>query len=462
MKKTEKVFCSICLAILMFFFCTIIIRTVTRQVLVKHLGINNVFTNVVLFDVQNINDGTNLGDGNGSGFDEELHTTASVKVDWTALYPFSEEVLEEKAVEEKAERVDKLTSTIALLEGNVETYTSNYLLGHKKLIEAANAYENVIKWNYAPYSEYNGVITTSDGYLTSFYALSDVSEIANATISLAHFCRENNTPFIYVNTPFKVCEYDDIDISGVTDFTNQNVNSFIDQLEDYGIDYFDLRKQLHAERLIHHELFFRTDHHWTPESGLWAARTIADLLNAEYGFNFDVSLIEDVQFTSVLYPNWFLGSQGKKVTLSNTEPDDICLLYPNYPTKLHFELKTRGINTDGDFSILYNMKQIDECDYYNRSPYHTYSYGDQALERIENKLVDNGNRLLLVHDSFGDCVIPFLSLGCQYLDAIDLRYFDGSLQSFILQEKPDAVVILYNPSQTRYSKVESGGLFDFR
>ena len=56
MGKAEKAFCSICMIILLFFFCAVSIRTFTRQVLVKYFGINNSFTNIILFDVQTLND----------------------------------------------------------------------------------------------------------------------------------------------------------------------------------------------------------------------------------------------------------------------------------------------------------------------------------------------------------------------------------------------------------------------
>ena len=77
------------------------------------------------------------------------------------------------------------------------------------------------------------------------------------------------------------------------------------------------------------------------------------------------------------------------------------------------------LDETGDISLCYDMDKVSEIDYYNKSPYSTYFYGDNALMRIENLLEDDGLRVLLLHDSFSDCVIPFLSLGIEYLDTID-------------------------------------------
>ncbi|MBR0278815.1 MAG: hypothetical protein IJQ75_02385, partial [Synergistaceae bacterium] len=84
-----------------------------------------------------------------------------------------------------------------------------------------------------------------------------------------------------------------------------------------------------------------------------------------------------------------------------------------------------------------------------------------------NKLALNTKRLLVIHDSFSDCVIPFLSLGVSHLDAIDLRHFTGSLRTFIETVKPEAVIVEYNAEMPgRYSSFSatqgSKKLYDFR
>ena len=152
---------------------------------------------------------------------------------------------------------------------------------------------------------------------------------------------------------------------------------------------------------------------------------------------------------------------GKKVTLSRAHPEDFTLLYPENETLLHYEVKSEGFDSDGDFSILYDMDCLREKNYY-QDPYLAYIYGNQPLERIENKLVDNGYHILVIRDYFGNCVIPFLAMGIQYVDAIDLRYFDGSLQTYIEAEHPDAVVVIYNSGMLNDLTIRSGGLFDFR
>lgn len=472
MKKSDKVFCSICFAILMFFFCSICVRFLTRQVLVKHFGISNALTSTVFFDAQFLN-GDKAVDAENAQMPEQRST--HVAIDWAALYPFSEaSQIQRASGEEESETKEeaKEQSAFAIaserfiqktdsLEKYIEMYASDYLVGYHSITELAKKYEKALNWNYVSYSEYNGVVETSDGYLTTLQAKIDVQKHADSVRSLSDFCASEDIGFLYVNTPVKVCKETDKGISGVIDFSNQNADDFLAIVRSKGINHFDLRIPLHNEGYDHHSMFYKTDHHWLPETGLWAAGRILSVLNEENGFQADMSCADPKRYKADVYPEWFLGSQGKKVTLSRAEPEDFTLLYPENETRFHYEVKSEGIDSDGDFSILYDMDCVREKNYY-QDPYLAYIYGNQPLERIENKLVDNGYHILVIHDSFGNCVIPFLAMGIQYVDAIDLRYFDGSLQTYIETEHPNAVVVIYNSGMLNDLTILPGGVFDFR
>ena len=97
------------------------------------------------------------------------------------------------------------------------------------------------------------------------------------------------------------------------------------------------------------------------------------------------------------------------------------------------------IDRQGDFSILYNMKELKPGSY----SYHAYAYGDRALIQIQNKKKQDGKHLLLLHDSYGASAAPFLALGMERLDLLDTRYFTGSFRTYIEREHPDTVILCY-------------------
>jgi hypothetical protein len=90
-------------------------------------------------------------------------------------------------------------------------------------------------------------------------------------------------------------------------------------------------------------------------------------------------------------------------------------------------------------------------------------YGDKQVITVHNKLVHDGKKILLVKDSFAEVVSPFLSLGVEELHILDLRYFNGSIKSYVAQQQPDMVVVMYNPSVIDYTKYpEYKKMLDFR
>ena len=376
-----------------------------------------------------------------------------INIDWERLYPF------EKGIK----RVTKQKETLyEYVKRKCEDYSSRNFFGYYSIVEYAKQYENVVAWNMVHVSDYNAVVKLHDDYLTTYQLSEDVTENARSTIELSEYCRKNGIEFFYANFPAKICIYEDKDVSGILDFTNQNADKFLAMLNASGVKYYDFRKMLHDDGMKHHEAFYVTDHHWKAETGLWAARHILKILRDDYNWDVNPDVLNPERFDYVIYPEWFLGSQGKKVTLSQTKPDDFTMIYPKFETHIHYEIPSKEINTDGNFSVTLNMKQIEKKDYYHLSPYHAYSYGDIALIKCENYLIRNGKKILVIHDSFSDCVLPFLSTGNQNVDAIDLRHFTGSLKSYITKHKPDLIAVMYNsgiPANKTYPAIR---LYDFK
>ena len=372
---------------------------------------------------------------------EEVHTVENIN--WEKLYPFNDGSTAEYSIHSRT--IVKYIYTF--IKEKCKHYSSDGLIGYINIVEAAKKYEELIGWNIAPYDENTLAIKLHDGYLSGLNSSVDVSPHAEAVIDFADWCRSKGIGFFYVNAPYKVCISEDKDISGILDFSNQNADRFLGILGEAGIKTYDLRKILHQDGMKHHESFFITDHHWKPETGLWAAKHILGFLRDDYGWNVEPEILNPDKFEGIVYPEWFLGSQGKKLTLARIQPEDFTMIYPKYETLIHYEVPDKNINTTGDFSVMYSMYSVASRDYYGRTPYGAYGHGDRPLIRTHNYMNHNGKKLLTIHDSFADSVVPFLSMGIEYTAEIDLRYFTGSLKKYIAADTPDVIIIMYN---TRY------------
>ena len=268
-------------------------------------------------------------------------------------------------------------------------------------------------------------------------------------MKLADFATEQGVHLLFVQAPFKVDAYGDEDVNGKLDFSNQNADELLSGLRQNGIEVMDLRETFHEAAPTseaYHRFFYRTDHHWRPQAALLATDLLAQRLESE-GIPMTRAAYAPEQYQVETHPAFFLGSQGKKVTLAKTKPDDFDVVTPNFPVKLHVEMPSLDVNATGGFDLLLDPHQIERQDYYNLNPYAFYGHGDLPLLRIENQNQPNsGKRILILRDSYCDTLIPYLALGCRQITALDLRHFTGSVETFIREEKPDVIVVMYTAS----------------
>lgn len=439
--RAGKIFAVMVLAVLGLMFTAIGVRAAAKNVLVDRLGMDNAFTKLVFMDNPVLNDA------------EGEHSGHSVHVDWKALYPATRWDAEE-AVSGAAGKVNSLKAVklvgkyknkIDGIEKAAEYYSTKFLPLYSRITELTAGYEELLHWNYVCYGEYNSITVLDDGYLFHLvekHGPEYYEENAQTWGQLSAWCRDRGMDFVYVQQPTKIDEFADPE-SGTTDFSNQNANVLLGLLAERNVDIHDHRTDIRNSGIRLRDMFYVTDHHWKAETGLWASQRLLECMKDDYGYDVEPELLDSSNFDAVVYHEWFLGSEGKKLTLAKCEPEDISLLYPRFDTDLHLTIPNLELDETGPFEITYDMSCIEEKDYYNLNPYAAYDWADCPLISIENLKADNDVRILFIHNSFANVEIPFMALAVQKLDALDLRYFDGSVYSFIEETRPDMVIVAF-------------------
>ena len=422
-----------CAVFLVLVMGSVFLRLGTAQILVKKLHIDNIWTEIVLWDNKELR---NIKPKSDIPKDE-------IRVDWANEYPFPD--YSETTTSDNSNNKSfpmRVTKKASSVENRIRAWTSTQLMGYIDLVNYANFYNKSIGWNIPMMGGYNSVVALDDGQLVDFKERKDMTPMIEAVAKLNDSCHKQGCQFFVAMAPGKISRKE-TELAGKLDFSNQNGDAFEEGLTSHGIACLDLRDTMEAEVSDTHELFYRTDHHWKASTGRWAAEIIAKYLNDRLGYKIDTSLMKSEQYREVFYPSWFLGSRGKKVTLSRTTPDDFALYYPKFVTSFHYEIPSMDKNTDGDFSVMYDMKKVEPLDYYGLNPYGAYNYGDRALIKIHNNMVEDGKKILILKNSYADSVIPFLSVGVETIHVLDLRHFTGSLQTYMKVYKPDTVILLF-------------------
>ena len=293
------------------------------------------------------------------------------------------------------------------------------------------------------------VVHLSNGALNFAYLGSTPTDMTSLADSLNTFrddLAQRDIPLLFVAAPQKVEAGKDLLPPGLTDYNNQNADQFLSLLEAHGTDTVDLRPLFEATE-DYSSWFFRTDHHWKPEAAFYAWQSLTGILEANYGISTDPQYTDEANYDKVVYEDYFLGSQGKRVGTLYAGTDDITEYIPKFETDFTYTCPFYAIDRSGPFetSLLF-PERVAEKDYFNGNPYTLYAGGDYPLATIENHTNPDGKKIVLLRESFSCALTPFLALSCSELTTIDLRYFSGDLMNTLEELDPDLVMVLYSVS----------------
>lgn len=338
------------------------------------------------------------------------------------------------------------TGLVTWFEDTCRAFCTSELPGRETLTEANAAINRAAgKWIFESTSP--RVVPLSDGHLSGvehIYYYQDQSD--RKVAELAGWVEEQlQAPFLYVQAPCVLCQYDQ-DQLPLPEMSNENAEAswLLRGLEERGVDWLDLRESLHAGGLDHAECFYRTDHHWTMETGLWAARTVAEELNERYALGLDTAPLAAQRFESRVWERAFLGSWGRKVTLRFAQPEDFALPVPEESGNFRLLVPEDGIDVSGGFEILYDEAAITPEDLYSGNSYGAVLRGDCPYLVVKNLENPDGPVVAVLRESFAVAVGPYLSMAAGEVHFIDARYYQGSVRSLLEEIGPDVVTALIN------------------
>ena len=303
-----------------------------------------------------------------------------------------------------------------------------------------------------------GMYVYDEGYIVSAAKETSTDYEYEQMVDLKKFLDERGINLLYVNQPTKYVD-DAIfkEEFGVESYCNRNADKFLERISAAGINIIDLRDEMLEDEMNVYNMFYRTDHHWTTESGLWAAEKIAEGLNEYCGYDIDLSIYNHSNYSFEEVQDCWIGEQGRKVGLSYVGLDDFTIIRPNFETNYTYIYVTKPETYDGTFDEFINdevySSERANGSYYGRNWYYSYS-GKSVI----NHNVETG-KILLLSDSYAQVMEPFLSLGVGEIKKVLLRDFKGNIREVIENAGCDTVVIAYaefmigahdNPESSNY------------
>lgn len=421
--------------VMMVFMLSIFTRIITKNIIVEKLKINNSITQFIMKGMS-VMDAMDEATG-------EFYTD----VDWEKLYPFKQKKdTVDTVVAEKEKIVDAYIGKVQHIKTVLQDYCDQYLMGRVKFVEQAYAFEKLFQWTLIPYGSDNGIVIKDDGYMTYVSDKMDVTDMVDHMGGLHNYLEEKEIDMLYVQAPSKISPSNPGLPPGVKDYTNDNIDNLLEGLSLKDIDYLDLRQFIVEGYDSYEDAFYKTDHHWKTTTAFRAAQVVAEYINAKGYISIDESKIATEQFDIETYEKYFLGSQGKKVTLAVAEPEDYQLVVPKYNTDFTIRIPERNIDMQGDFkNTLLDYRHLQTIDYYNENCYASFMNRNDVYSKIINNDADlDEKKILIIKDSYSTPLIPYLALGVKEIDTIYELLFEGSIQTYIEETEPDLVIVMYS------------------
>ncbi len=175
------------------------------------------------------------------------------------------------------------------------------------------------------------------------------------------------------------------------------------------------------------DLFYRTDHHWKGTTAYAVYRSICEQNKIPVFSQDELSLHST---------DGFYGSYYSKCKKAGTAPDT--LLFYDLP----FAVKTE---VDGEVKEnWFDNEQLEKRDKYGAL---LYGNGGLTILQKASHTKDSTNtpkRLLLIKDSFSNCMAQLFLSGFDEIYIVDLRSYPSGIQALCAEKHFDQTLILYN------------------
>lgn len=178
----------------------------------------------------------------------------------------------------------------------------------------------------------------------------------------------------------------------------------------------------HADKPV----FYRTDHHWTTLGAFYGANALLESLRKE--------ALKAEDFTVETASDSFCGTLYSQSGVHWVTPDT-----------LEFWVEEDGLQVTSwrtgkeEAAPLYERSYLEVKDKYS-----AFLGGNQPLCVIKNENVTDGSKLLLVRDSYGDSLAPFLAQRFEEVHLVDLRYYRFPVSVYAAENEIDDIAVVYS------------------
>lgn len=193
---------------------------------------------------------------------------------------------------------------------------------------------------------------------------------------------------------------------------------------------------------VNEDIYLRTDHHWAPLGGYYAAQELARTAGVPFKTldSYDKHVIH--KYVGTMY------GYSKDIAVKNAPEDfvyytprglDYTTTYVTYKANKNYQVVSETKPYTGPY-----FKHFKDG---SGMAYLTFMGGDQSLVKV-NTGTQSNRRLLVIKDSYGNTVPGYMFYSFGEVHVVDFRYFNRNIKQYVEDNKITDLVILFNVFNT--------------
>ncbi len=189
---------------------------------------------------------------------------------------------------------------------------------------------------------------------------------------------------------------------------------------------------------VDEDIYLRTDHHWAPLGGYYAARQLAHVAGVPF---------RDLSSYERHVVHGYVGSMygySKDISVKNAPEDfvyytpkgiDYTTTFVTYNTNKEYKVTGESKPYKGTFFKHYKDG--------SGGAYCTFMGGDQLLVKVETG-TPGSRRLLIIKDSYGNTLPGYMFYSFNEVHVVDFRYFTRNMKKYVADNKITDIVVAFN------------------
>lgn len=276
--------------------------------------------------------------------------------------------------------------------------------------------------------ESNGVFKGKNHYLLEDIASPDQEQMAQNLEAIESFENKYQDIPMYMMLVPNAANIESGKLPGfaVTEDQNQIFRNIQKELGDY-INWVDVTKTLKKHKS--EDIYYHTDHHWTTLGAFHAFQELASSMKL------DTSKVSE--WKSYAVTSEFNGTLSATSGYETGYEEPIYIYAPENIEDAP-EVVVNYVNEKKKTATLYDSSKLKEKD-----KYAMFLGGNYPMIDIRTT-ADTTDRLLLIKDSYANCLVPFLVPYYREIIIIDPRYYYGDITEVMESNKITSVLFLYN------------------